>query len=100
MAKEEWDAEKSEQVRRDELETVNQANALWTRGKGDISDEQYKEFYKTVSHDYDDPLVWTHNRVEGRSEYTQLLYVPKHAPFDLWDREGRNRKRTRLNSSH
>src|SRR3546814_2811657 len=89
MAKEEWDAEKSEQVRRDELETVNQANALWTRGKGDISDEQYKEFYKTVSHDYDDPLVWTHNRVEGRSEYTQLLYVPKHAPFDLWDREGR-----------
>jgi len=89
MAKEEWDADKGEQVRRDELETVNQANALWTRSKGDITDEQYKEFYKTVSHDYDEPLAWTHNRVEGRSEYTQLLYVPKHAPFDLWDREGR-----------
>ncbi|HYG44059.1 MAG TPA: molecular chaperone HtpG, partial [Bordetella sp.] len=89
MAKEEWDAEKSEQVKHDELETVNQANALWTRSKGDVTDEQYREFYKTVSHDYDDPLAWTHNRVEGRSEYTQLLYVPKHAPFDLWDREGR-----------
>jgi len=89
MAKEEWDAEKSEQVKRDELETVNQANALWTRSKSEVTDEQYREFYKTVSHDYDDPLAWTHNRVEGRSEYTQLLYVPKHAPFDLWDREGR-----------
>src|SRR5690606_36569442 len=66
MAKEEWDADKGEQVRRDELETVNQANALWTRSKGDITDEQYKEFYKTVSHDYDEPLAWTHNRVEGR----------------------------------
>ncbi|MBV7483257.1 molecular chaperone HtpG [Bordetella sp. BOR01] len=89
MAKEEWDAEKNEQVKRDEQETVNQANALWTRSKGEVTDEQYREFYKTVSHDYDDPLAWTHNRVEGRSEYTQLLYVPKHAPFDLWDREGR-----------
>ena len=55
---------------------MNQANALWTRNKSDITDEQYREFYKTVSHDYDDPLAWTHNRVEGRSEYTQLLYVP------------------------
>lgn len=89
MAKEEWDAEKSEQVTRDEYETVNQANALWTRSKGDVTDEQYREFYKTVSHDYDDPLAWTHNRVEGRSEYTQLLYVPKHAPFDMWDRDAR-----------
>ncbi|MCD0504711.1 molecular chaperone HtpG [Bordetella petrii] len=89
MAKEDWDAEKGEQVKQDELETVNQANALWTRSKNDVTDEQYREFYKTVSHDYDDPLAWTHNRVEGRSEYTQLLYVPKHAPFDLWDREGR-----------
>ncbi|WP_459615837.1 molecular chaperone HtpG [Bordetella sp. 2513F-2] len=89
MAKEEWDAEKGEQVVKDELETVNQANALWTRAKGDISDEQYREFYKTISHDYDDPLAWTHNRVEGRSEYTQLLYIPKHAPFDLWDRDAR-----------
>ena len=89
MAKEEWDAEKSEQVTRDEYETVNQANALWTRSKGDVTEEQYREFYKTVSHDYDDPLAWTHNRVEGRSEYTQLLYVPKHAPFDMWDRDAR-----------
>ncbi|MFC4277159.1 molecular chaperone HtpG [Achromobacter aloeverae] len=89
MAKEEWDAEKNEQVKKEELETVNQANALWTRAKGDITDEQYKEFYKHVAHDYDDPLAWTHNRVEGRSEYTQLLYVPKHAPMDMWDRDGR-----------
>jgi len=89
MVKEEWDAEKGEQVRKDELETVNQANALWTRSKGDITDEQYKEFYKHVAHDYDDPLAWSHNRVEGRSEYTQLLYVPKHAPMDMWDRDGR-----------
>ncbi len=89
MAKEEWDAEKGEQVKQDELETVNQANALWARNKADVTEEQYREFYKTVSHDYDDPLAWTHNRVEGRSEYTQLLYVPKHAPMDLWDRDGR-----------
>src|SRR5690606_11669038 len=83
------DAEKSEQVTTDEWETVNQANALWTRAKSDITDEQYKEFYKHVAHDYEDPLAWTHNRVEGRSEYTQLLYVPKRAPFDLWDRDAR-----------
>ncbi|ARP93381.1 molecular chaperone HtpG [Bordetella genomosp. 13] len=89
MAKEQWDAEKNEQAKTEELETVNKANALWTRSKSEIDDEQYREFYKTVSHDYDDPLAWTHNRVEGRSEYTQLLYVPKHAPFDLWDRDAR-----------
>jgi molecular chaperone HtpG len=89
MAKEEWDQEKGEQVKTDELETVNQANALWARSKSDVTEEQYREFYKTVSHDYDDPLAWTHNRVEGRSEYTQLLYIPKHAPMDLWDRDGR-----------
>ena len=89
MKKEEWDAEKSEQVVKDEWETVNQASALWTRSKSDITDEQYKEFYKHVAHDYEDPLAWTHNRVEGRSEYTQLLYVPKRAPFDLWDRDAR-----------
>ncbi|ALM87256.1 molecular chaperone HtpG [Bordetella sp. N] len=89
MTKEEWDTEKGEQVKKDELETVNQANALWTRSKGDITDEQYQEFYKHVAHDYDDPLAWSHNRVEGRSEYTQLLYVPKHAPMDMWDRDGR-----------
>lgn len=90
MAKEEWDEEKGEQVKTDELETVNQASALWARNKSDVTEEQYREFYKTVSHDYDDPLAWTHNRVEGRSEYTQLLYVPKHAPMDMWDRDGRH----------
>ncbi len=89
MRKEEWDQEKSEQVKKDEWESVNQANALWTRSKSDVTDEQYREFYKHVSHDYDDPLAWTHNRVEGRSEYTQLLYIPKHAPFDMWDRDAR-----------
>jgi molecular chaperone HtpG len=76
-------------VVRDELETVNQASALWARSKSEISAEQYVEFYKHVSHDYQEPLTWTHNRVEGRSEYTQLLYIPTHAPFDMWDRNKR-----------
>ena len=89
MHKEEWDEEKKETVVKDELETVNQASALWARSKSDITEEQYKEFYKHVSHDFQEPLTWTHNRVEGRSEYTQLLYIPGHAPFDLWDREKR-----------
>lgn len=89
MLKEEWDEEKSEQIKTNSWETVNQANALWTRAKSDITDEQYKEFYKHVAHDFDDPMAWTHNRVEGRSEYIQLLYIPKRAPMDLWDREGR-----------
>src|ERR1700744_3119121 len=89
MQKEEWDAEKSEMVLKDEDETVNQASALWTRAKNDITEEQYKQFYQHISHDHQDPLTWTHNRVEGRSEYTQLLYVPAHAPFDLWNREQR-----------
>ena len=89
MRKEEWDEDKKEMVVRDELETINQASALWARSKSDVTDEQYKEFYKHVSHDYADPLTWTHNRVEGRSEYTQLLYIPAKAPFDLWDRNQR-----------
>jgi molecular chaperone HtpG len=89
MKTEEWDAEKSEMVTKDEDETVNQASALWTRSKNDITDEQYKQFYQHLSHDHEDPLAWTHNRVEGRSEYTQLLYVPKHAPFDMWNRDHR-----------
>ena len=89
MRKEEWDKDASAQKKTDEWEAVNQANALWTRNKSDITDEQYKEFYKHVSHDFDDPLAWTHNRVEGRSEYTQLLFIPKHAPFDMWDRDAR-----------
>ncbi|QJE01437.1 molecular chaperone HtpG [Massilia forsythiae] len=89
MQKEEWDEEKKENVVTDELETVNQASALWARSKSDITKEQYDEFYKHVSHDFQEPLAHTHNRVEGRSEYTQLLYVPAHAPFDLWDRNKR-----------
>ncbi|MGA8005212.1 MAG: molecular chaperone HtpG [Burkholderiales bacterium] len=72
-----------------EWETVNQASALWARPKSEISEEQYKAFYKHVSHDFGEPLAWTHNRVEGRTEYTQLLYIPERAPFDLWDRNQR-----------
>ncbi len=89
MQKEEWDEEKKETVTRDELETINQASALWARNKNDITPEQYVEFYKHVSHDFGEPLTYTHNRVEGRSEYTQLLYIPSQAPFDLWDRNKR-----------
>ena len=83
MLKEEWDKDKSEQVKTAEWEAVNQANALWTRSKSDVTDEQYREFYKHVSHDFDDPLAWTHNRVEGRREYTTLFFVPSKAPFDM-----------------
>ncbi|MQY50896.1 molecular chaperone HtpG [Rhodocyclus gracilis] len=90
MNKEEWDQEKGEQVVRDEEETVNQASALWARPKSEITDEQYKEFYKHVSHDFQEPLAYVHARVEGKQEYTQLLYVPAHAPFDLWDRNARH----------
>jgi molecular chaperone HtpG len=71
-------------------ETVNQASALWVRPKSEITPEQYTEFYKHVGHDIEPPLAWTHNRVEGRQEYTQLLYIPARAPFDLWDREHRH----------
>ncbi|OSZ62576.1 molecular chaperone HtpG [Hydrogenophaga sp. IBVHS2] len=87
MQKEEWDSEKSEYVLKDEWETVNSANALWSRAKKDISDEQYTEFYKTISHDTEAPLAWSHNRVEGSTEYTQLLYIPAKAPHDLWNRD-------------
>jgi molecular chaperone HtpG len=73
-----------------EEETVNRASALWTRAKSDIKDEEYKEFYKHVAHDYEDPIDWSHNRVEGTNEYTSLLYIPARAPFDLYDRETRN----------
>ncbi len=89
MRKEEWDEEKKAMVLKDAFETINQASALWARSKSDVTEEQYKEFYKHVSHDFADPLTWTHNRVEGRSEYTQLLYIPTRAPFDLWDRNQR-----------
>ena len=71
----------------DEWETVNKANALWTRAKADIKDEEYQEFYKHVSHDWEEALAWSHNRVEGKYEYTSLLYIPSKAPFDLFDRD-------------
>jgi molecular chaperone HtpG len=90
MKKSEWDKDKGEYVTHDEEETVNQASALWTRAKSDISKEQYEEFYKHVAHDNEAPLAHAHAKVEGRQEYTQLLYVPAHAPFDLWDRQRRH----------
>jgi molecular chaperone HtpG len=90
MKKEEWDKDKGEQVTTAEDETVNQASALWARPKSEISDEQYQEFYKHVGHDFEPPLAWVHSKVEGRQEYTQLLYIPAHAPFDLWDRQQRH----------
>jgi molecular chaperone HtpG len=71
-------------------ETLNQASALWARPKAEISEEQYREFYKHVAHDFEDPLAWTHARVEGRQSYTELLYLPQRAPFDLWDRQARH----------
>ena len=90
MKKEEWNEEQKKQVLSDEDETVNQANALWTRSKNDISEDEYTAFYKHVAHDFEDPLAWTHSRVEGRHEYTNLLYIPKNAPFDLWDRNAKH----------
>jgi molecular chaperone HtpG len=87
MKKTEWNEEKKEQVETAEDETVNRASALWTRAKNDITDEQYEEFYKHVSHDWEKPLGWTHAKVEGKQEYTELLYVPSKAPFDMFDRE-------------
>ena len=72
-----------------EEETVNQASALWTRPKADIKDEEYKDFYKHVAHDFEDPIAWSHNRVEGSNEFTSLLYIPAKAPFDLYDRDSR-----------
>ncbi|MEY4713401.1 MAG: putative heat shock protein family, partial [Pseudomonadota bacterium] len=91
MRKEEWkegvDNQPGEMVLTDEWETVNQASALWSRPKKDISTEQYQEFYKQISHDHEAPLAWAHNRVEGSTEYVQLLYIPARAPFDLWNRD-------------
>ncbi len=87
MQKEEWDAEKKENVVRDEWETVNKASALWSRPKKDITAEQYTDFYKQISYDSEAPLAWSHNKVEGSTEYTQLLYIPAKAPQDLWNRD-------------
>ena len=89
MQKEEWDVEAGKQITQDEWAPVNKAAALWTRSKSDITPEQYAEFYKQISYDTEAPLAFTHNRVEGRSEYTQLLFVPAKAPFDLWNRDNR-----------
>lgn len=71
-----------------EWEAVNEAQALWTRSRSEVSDEEYQAFYKHISHDFEDPATWSHNRVEGKLEYTSLLYIPAKAPFDLWNREG------------
>jgi molecular chaperone HtpG len=91
MLKEEWKEGENDQpgemVTTTEWETVNKASALWSRAKKDITPEQYEDFYKAISHDYEAPLAWSHNRVEGATEYTQLLYVPAKAPFDLWNRD-------------
>jgi molecular chaperone HtpG len=79
-----------EEGKENEFEPVNSASALWKRPKKDISDDEYRDFYKHVAHDFGEPLVWTHNQVEGTQSYTSLLYIPKHAPFDLWDRDRRH----------
>ncbi|WP_416760659.1 molecular chaperone HtpG [Roseateles sp. So40a] len=89
MRKEEWDADNATQVLKDEWEPVNKASALWTRAKSDITQAEYDAFYQQISYDTEAPLAFTHNRVEGRSEYTQLLYIPAKAPFDLWNRDKR-----------
>ena len=93
MPKEEWkegeNDKPGEMVRTDEWEQVNEANALWSRTKKDITPEQYKAFYQQISHDYSDPLAWSHNKVEGNTEYTQLLYIPAKAPFDLYQRDSK-----------
>jgi molecular chaperone HtpG len=90
MKKEEWSQEKNENIVTEEDETINQASALWARPKNEISEEQYNEFYKHVAHDFEPPLAYVHARVEGKQEYTQLLYIPSRAPFDLYDRESRH----------
>jgi molecular chaperone HtpG len=89
MRKEQWDKDKSEMRPTEEWETVNKAAALWSRPKSEITEDEYAAFYKQISYDSEPPLAYTHNRVEGRSEYTQLLYVPAKAPFDLWNRDKR-----------
>ena len=89
MKQERWDSGANAQVTTDEDEQVNRASALWARPKSEISEEQYHELYKHVAHDVDAPLAYTHAKVEGRQEFTVLLYLPARAPFDLWDREHR-----------
>lgn len=90
MLKEHYGEEKEEEAKTIEWETINSASALWAKNRDEITEEQYTEFYKHVSHDFEAPLAKVHSRVEGTNEYTLLLYVPKHAPFDLWDRESKH----------
>ncbi|MEI6304062.1 MAG: molecular chaperone HtpG [Betaproteobacteria bacterium] len=94
LMKKEQEKKEGDEVSKDavaeELETVNQASALWARPKSEVTEEQYNEFYKNIGHDFEPPLAYTHNRVEGRQEYTQLLYIPARAPFDLFDRQHRH----------
>ena len=85
MKKEQWDSARKAQVVTESDEQVNQASALWARPKSEITSEQYEEFYRHVGHDFEPPLTWTHAKVEGRQEFTQLFYIPRRAPFDLWD---------------
>lgn len=84
---EDADAGKKEAAKEPEYEAVNAATALWTRSRSDLKDEEYQEFYKLISHDFEDSLAWSHNKVEGKFEYTSLLFIPKRAPFDMWQRE-------------
>jgi len=90
IKKEEWSQEKNENIITDVDETINQASALWARPKSEITLDQYEEFYKHVAHDSEPPLAHVHTKVEGKHEYTQLLYIPSHAPFDMFDREHRH----------
>ena len=90
MAQEKWDEEAKAMKPTGEDETVNQASALWARPKTEVTEDEYKAFYQHVAHDYQEPLSWVHAKVEGRQEYTQLLYIPSQAPFDLWDRTSRH----------
>ncbi len=89
MQKTEWDKDKQEDVVKAEDETINKASALWTRSKSDITETEYEDFYKHVSHDWEKPLAWTHAKVEGRHEYTELLYLPSKAPFDMFERDAK-----------
>ena len=90
MAQEKWDEDAKAMKPTGEEETVNQASALWARPKSEVTEDEYKAFYQHVAHDYQEPLSWVHAKVEGRQEYTQLLYIPSQAPFDLWDRNSRH----------
>jgi len=90
MKKEQWDPEARAQKVTEEDEQINQASALWARAKSDITEEQYHDFYKHLAHDFEPPLAYSHAKVEGRQEYTQLLFIPRRAPYDLWDRDHRH----------